>query len=128
MTSAHAALWPTRGHLSIFSFRIQTSPDLPQNAHYRAAEAAKLLNCSERQLRRCCVRVFGCSAQEWLDEQRLKVAANLLKEQRCVKTVALDLGFKQASHFSRRFKLYYGLSPSKFMSAMDNKWPSQTTH
>jgi hypothetical protein len=32
-----------------------------------------------------------------------------------VKTVAFRLGFKQVSHFSREFKLQYGVSPTDFL-------------
>lgn len=31
-----------------------------------------------------------------------------------VKVVALDLGFKQASHFCRKFKSCFGIAPSRF--------------
>jgi AraC-like DNA-binding protein len=50
-----------------------------------------------------------------LNEQRLVQAAKLLKRFRSVKTVAFRLGFKQVSHFSREFKLQYGISPTDFL-------------
>jgi AraC-like DNA-binding protein len=50
----------------------------------------------------------------------------LLKKQRPVKIVALDLGFKQLSHFSREFKRRYGLSPTAYVIA--NNPPSPLGH
>jgi AraC-like DNA-binding protein len=39
----------------------------------------------------------------------------MLKRFQSVKTVAFRLGFKQVSHFSREFKLQYGVSPTDFL-------------
>ena len=68
-----------------------------------------------RQLGRYTHATFGNSPQEWLDEQRLIMAVAMLRKNIAVKEVALTLGFKQTSHFSREFKLRYGLSPTAFL-------------
>jgi AraC-like DNA-binding protein len=87
---------------------------LAGTAHYDAKELAKLCNLSVRQLERDFRRVLGCSPQGWLNEQRIKAAQQLLLSGQPVKVVALELGFKQSSHFCRQFKLQFHLTPSQF--------------
>jgi len=106
---------------------------------YNAGLLSREMGVSRRQLQRYTQKLFGLSPQDWLNEQRLLIAADLLKRHRCVKTVAFHLGFKQVSHFSREFKYHYGVCPASFldwndrqktqtkfalsMAAPDNKWP-----
>jgi transcriptional regulator GlxA family with amidase domain len=87
---------------------------LASEAHYDAKTFARLCNLSIRQLERRFHREIGRTPQSWLDELRLRVAEDLLLAGRPVKSVAYDLGFKQSSHFCRRFKLHYSLTPSQF--------------
>ena len=57
---------------------------------------------------------FHTPPGKWLQEQRLKEAYYLLKEQgRKVSDVYLDAGFRDLSHFSFVFKKVYGIAPSK---------------
>jgi AraC-like DNA-binding protein len=55
----------------------------------------------------------------WVWEQRLKMAYRLLSQKECVHRslvdLAVSLGFKKQSHFSRVFKERYGLTPSTFI-------------
>jgi AraC-like DNA-binding protein len=103
--------------------------ELAGQSGFNASVLAQLLNISTRQLRRYTLRLFGQSAQRWLDTQRLERAAMLVKQIRIIKVVAHDLQYKQVSHFSREFKIYHGLSPRQYLdrcdqeSAADNKWP-----
>jgi AraC-like DNA-binding protein len=88
---------------------------------YRAKLLSKKLNVSRRQLQRYTQTIFGRSPQAWLSEQRLIIAGKMIKEHRSVKIVAFHLGFKQVSHFSREFKLYYGLAPTTFLAWNDRQ-------
>jgi len=90
-------------------------------AQYRSAALASMLRISRRQLHRYTHRLFGCSPQAWLDEQRLAAAAELLRRERSVKVVSYELGFKQASHFSREFKRRYGVPPARFVAWSDEE-------
>jgi AraC family transcriptional regulator len=83
-------------------------------ARYDAKELAKLCNLSVRQLERNFRQGLERSPQDWLNEQRIKAAQKLLLSGQPVKVVALELGFKQSSHFCRRFKSVYNMTPSQF--------------
>ncbi|MGO8741991.1 MAG: helix-turn-helix transcriptional regulator [Limisphaerales bacterium] len=87
---------------------------LAGSAHYDAKELARLCHLSVRQLERDFHHNLERSPQDWLNEQRIKAAQQLLLSGEPVKVVALDLGFKQVSHFCRQFKSQLNLTPSQF--------------
>jgi AraC family transcriptional activator of pobA len=101
--------------------------ELAWHAQFNARILSKNLQISTRQLRRYTDQVFGMSAQEWLNEQRLQTAAGMLRKHRSAKYVALELGFKQLAHFSREFKLFHGVSPRHFLDWSDSQYRS-TAH
>jgi len=88
---------------------------MARQSGYNARALSKALRISPRQLRRYTHDYFGCSPQAWLDQQRLHLAGDLLKQHRCIKTVAFQLGFKRVSHFSREFKSHYGVCPTSYI-------------
>jgi AraC-like DNA-binding protein len=55
------------------------------------------------------------SPQEWLNEKRMTVACQMLLLGEPVKRVAIDLGFKQVSHFCRSFKKRQRMTPREFV-------------
>jgi len=89
---------------------------LAGTARYDAKEFAKLSNLSVRQLQRDFRQNLERSPQDWLNEQRVKAARQLLLSGQPVKAVAFELGFKQPSHFCRQFKSFNNLTPSQFTS------------
>jgi AraC-like DNA-binding protein len=92
-----------------------------EESGYHAAKIASDLGVSRRQLYRYTIAVFGRGPQEWLHDLRLLAAGQMLRDCRSAKRVALDLGFKQISHFSREFKLFYGLTPTAFLAWADGQ-------
>jgi AraC family transcriptional regulator len=90
--------------------------ELAVAAHYDASQLAKLCRISARQLQRHFRNSFHRSPQSWLNERRLLAAKDLLLSGESVKKVALDLGFKQTSHFCRQFKCQNKITPSQFVS------------
>jgi AraC-like DNA-binding protein len=103
---------------------------LAETAQYNGSELARLCNLSTRQLRRVMRRDLGCAPKEWLNERRLVAARRSLLSGDSVKKVALDLGFKQSSHFCRRFKSFNHMTPSEFVSsqASIDSCPQQITN
>jgi AraC-like DNA-binding protein len=100
--------------------RAPTSKDgwkaLAVAAHYDSKELAKLCRFSPRQLQRKFNFLFGRSPQNWLNEQRIIAAQQLLLSGEPIKTVAFDLGFKRVSHFYRQFKCRSHMTPLEFVS------------
>lgn len=85
-------------------------------ARYDSKNLASLRKITPRQLQRIFRAGFGRTPQDWLNEQRILAAQELLRAGVPAKIVAIDLGFKQASHFSRQFKEYVGLPPTQFVA------------
>ncbi len=98
---------------------------MAQQSAYRVGFLTKVLKVSRRQLQRYTRQAFGESPQRWLAIERLIRAAEMLKQCRSVKAVSFELGFKQVSHFSREFKLYHGLPPTKFVTRLDKARPAK---
>ena len=75
---------------------------------------------SLRQLYRVCSE-GGLSLEQWVIEQRLELArmqlASPATRHRSIAAVARAAGFVDPSHFSRRFKLAYGLTPREWQQA-----------
>lgn len=84
---------------------------LAQSAKYRASELARIAGVSLRTLQRYFRARHNCTVTDWLRELRLEVARRRLTTCNSVKEVAFDLGYKQASHFTRDFKGRYGVPP-----------------
>jgi AraC-like DNA-binding protein len=91
-------------------------------AHYDAKELARLCHLSVRQLERDFRRDLERTPQDWLNEQRIKAAQPMLLAGELVKYVALELGFKQVSHFCRQFKSLHNLTPSQFTAQTLTGW------
>jgi AraC-like DNA-binding protein len=57
---------------------------------------------------------FGCSPIAFQQQLRLKEAALRIKQGQQITLTSFELGFNNASHFSRCFKQFYGLSPRQY--------------
>ena len=59
-------------------------------------------------------KISNLTPQKWLIKKRLETAYIKLKEEgQKVQDVYLEVGFKNASHFSTAFKKQYGTSPTE---------------
>lgn len=73
---------------------------------------AALCNMSVPAVEKTVFRYLGCGAMAYLNEQRMKRAAELLQQGAPVKEAALSCGFSNQNYFSARFKKWSGASPS----------------
>ncbi|MCH6257827.1 helix-turn-helix transcriptional regulator [Puniceicoccaceae bacterium K14] len=88
-------------------------PEIAAEAGYNVNKVAESFDITVRQLQRDFKKNLGRTPQDWLNEQRMIAAYQLLQESRSVKEVAFELGFKQVSHFCRKIKTTYGMTPSE---------------
>jgi AraC-like DNA-binding protein len=88
--------------------------------HYRRQltleMVARALSSSPRQVQRAYEQFGDLTFQEDLLGRRMAAAAELLVKQRAIPVadVARLVGYRQAAHFAKAFRLRYGLSPARF--------------
>jgi len=87
---------------------------LAGEAHYKVAALARMLNLPERTLRRYILARQHITPHVWLEQLRLQKAAELILAGMPPKTVSLQLGFKELSHFSNCFKRFHGVCPRRY--------------
>jgi transcriptional regulator GlxA family with amidase domain len=84
-------------------------------------ELAALVGLSRRQLERLFMEKTKCSPALVYTRVRLERAKHLLMQTRApMIEIAIEVGFENASHFSRLFRKTYGQPPTKFRSAVSN--------
>jgi AraC family transcriptional regulator, exoenzyme S synthesis regulatory protein ExsA len=78
-------------------------------------ELAFLCNMSRSTFKRRFEEQYGLSPQKWFVQQRLQLAADLLKSGPTKPSaVYLEVGYDNHSSFSEAFKKFHGLTPSEF--------------
>jgi len=90
----------------------QTLQQLAADCDFNARRIAERLDISVRHLQRVFKARWQCTPGDWLREQRLQRARQMLAAACSVKRVAYSLGFNQPSQFSRDFKARFGYCPS----------------
>jgi AraC-like DNA-binding protein len=84
---------------------------LAHRAQFKPGKIALLCGVSSRTVQRHFRQSYGCTLGQWLRDYRLGIAYQRLNAGESIKFVALELGYKQLSHFSRDFKRQYGCAP-----------------
>lgn len=78
-------------------------------------EFAQLCNMSLSSFKRTFKSVYQSSPVAYLQQRRLAKSKELLSiSDQSIGEIAFDCCFKNASHFSKKFKQHYGMSPSEF--------------
>ncbi len=91
------------------------------DAEFGTASAAKMLFMSERSLQRRFKSASSKTLKEYLTEVRLEAACEQLLAGEKISEVAFNCGFNDPSYFSQKFKLHFGLSPSKFAMTQETQ-------
>ncbi len=81
---------------------------------FTTSSAAKRLYMSERSLQRRFKATFQKTFTDYITEFRLEKACEMLLLGDKIADVAFSCGFNDPSYFSQKFKLHFGVSPSKF--------------
>lgn len=79
-------------------------------------QLACMLGIHHRTLQRRLLRETGTKPTDFLHRYRLERARRLLRSGRAVTEVAMEVGYKTTAHFSTRFKVVFGISPSEVRS------------
>ncbi len=88
---------------------------LVQNS-FNVDEFSKAVGISRMQLHRKIKALTGLTASEFIRDQRLRLAADLLKKSDTnVSQVAYTVGFNDHSYFTRCFRETYGSTPSEYL-------------
>ena len=78
-------------------------------------EFAFLSGMSISTFKRNFQKQFSTSPAKWIQEKRLQKAANLLQDSdKNVSEVAMEVGFENTSHFIKKFRMEYGITPKRF--------------
>jgi AraC-like DNA-binding protein len=81
------------------------------------AQFAKLTGRSLSTFKRDFVKIFGTTAEKWLQKQRLERAYFLITQKnKRPSTIYLELGFETLSHFSYAFKKQFGQTPTELQN------------
>lgn len=104
--------------------RIKDWADLAKAARYSASAIARQCGVSSRQLERFFQVRLQQSPHNWLRELRMKRAVQLICESASLKQVAQELCYRDAAHFTRDFKEYFGVTPSQHERRMVSPMPN----
>lgn len=121
-TVSDATMTVANQHVQRAILHMEQNMDRPLSV----AQLASQLGISSRQLERLFHNNLGRKPQDFYRMLRLRYARALLESgQANVTNVAIESGFSDCSHFSRHFKLVYGISPSKCYRDAIQKQSSQ---
>ena len=91
------------------------------NSGYTSEDFASEIGMSRMQLHRKLKSLLGVSSTEFLRNERLKVAAELLKQGNGnISDVAYAVGFNDVSYFSKCFKEMYDCTPSEIADSSNS--------
>lgn len=88
---------------------------------FTTADAAKVSNMSYNYFCANFKKAHGISFSAYLDSLRLRESERLLlATEMSITDIAMAMGFSDASHYIRKFKLAYNITPRQFRNSMRN--------
>lgn len=94
------------------------------NTGFSTDEFASEVGMSRMQLHRKLKTLLNVSATEFIRNERLKAAAELMKKgNKNVSEIAYNVGFNDVSYFSKSFKDLYHVTPSEFIHSCEKENP-----
>jgi signal transduction histidine kinase/DNA-binding response OmpR family regulator len=92
------------------------------NSEFSSEDFASAVGMSRMQLHRKLKSLLGVTSTEFLRNERLKVATELLKKGNGnISDVAYAVGFNDVSYFSKCFKEVHGCSPTEILDSSNSK-------
>lgn len=73
-------------------------------------ELSKKIGLNDFKLKRGFKQIVGCTIHQFVEQERMLMATKLLKTDKPVNKIAIQIGFKSYSHFAKVFKKYFGYS------------------
>lgn len=101
----------------ILNVRMKHAPQLLKTERNISEVAYQLGFNDPKHFSRCFKTEFGLSANEYrkkILEIKINRAPQLLRNTKSISKVACQIGFNDSRHFSRCFKLEFGISPQKY--------------
>lgn len=102
---------------------VRPEPNLPvcldpllRRSRWEVKGLAHSLGIGTRTLTRVIDASIGLPAKEWLRRHRAVTACHLIREGWKFEALALELGFRYPSAFSREFKAMVGVAPARYLS------------
>ena len=86
------------------------------DADLRTSNLHSLCGVSAPTFRKMFSAAYGCTPKKYVVNQRIQAAAELLRSGECgsVAEVAAAAGFEDQLYFSKSFKQFYGVAPSRY--------------
>lgn len=102
------------------NFRAYTQEPTSENSSLLSiAEIAKQMNMSQSTMLTIFKKVYSISPKQYLDQIKFNEAKFLLQQpQLSIAEITEIIGYQNASHFSRQFKFWSGLSPKNYQEMM----------
>ena len=103
-----------------FYTKLQTIIDKNiQEPDFSADEFASIMSISRMQLHRKLKSLLGITTSEFIRNERLKMAIELLKKgENNISEIAYSIGFNEVTYFSKCFKDVYNCAPSEYLNTI----------
>ena len=90
-----------------------------QEPDFSADEFASIMAMSRMQLHRKLKSLLGITTSEFIRNERLKIAIELLKKgESNISEIAYSIGFNEVTYFSKCFKDVYNCAPSEYLNSV----------